>query len=202
MVGAPGAAAGAIPPVPFSGTLTILPLESVTRRFALLLPVLVGTNCTPISHPPSGFTGVRQVLLGPSLYCAALAPVRSIAEIVSGPLPELPITALSSREVDPTPVVGNTIPAGGTGSATNMTPRLEPLSATVRVATAVSSATVRVAAEVLPASGVKVTSIVQRVPTSTVAGATGQLFVTSKAAALAPATPTELIVIGASPVLA
>src|SRR3954452_24209507 len=106
MVGAPGAAAGAVPPVPVSGTLTILPLESVTRRFAVLLPVLVGTNCTPISHPPSGATGVLHVLLGPSLYIAALAPVMVAVETVSGPLPELPMTALSSKEVDPTPVVG------------------------------------------------------------------------------------------------
>src|SRR4051812_26465995 len=105
-------------------------------------------------------------------------------------------------ELVPTPVVGKTSPAGGTGSATYITPRLEPFRATLLVATGVSSVIVNVAAELLPGSGVKVTSIVHRVPTSTVAGATGQLFVTLKAAAPVPATPTEPSVIGASPVFA
>src|SRR4051794_4388202 len=112
------------------------------------------------------------------------------------------MTTLSSSDVAPTPTVLKFRPAGGTGSETNMTPRLEPLSATLRLAAAVSSATVSVAAEDLPASGVNFTLIVQRVPTSTVAGATGQLFVTPKAAAPVPVTPTELMVTGTLPVLA
>src|SRR5215211_5504682 len=61
----------AVVPVPVSGTLTISPLESVTRRLAVLPPVVVGLNTTPISQPPSGATGVPvQVLFGPSAKCA------------------------------------------------------------------------------------------------------------------------------------
>src|SRR4051812_39963476 len=163
MLGAPGT--GTCPPVPVTGMLTILPLESVTRRLADLLPVEVGANCTPISHPVSGATGVLQALLGPSLYCVAVAPVRVAVEVVSGPLPLLPITTLSSSEVVPIPVVGKTRPAGGTGSDTYITPRFEPLSPMARVALAVSSVTVSVAAELLPGAGVKVTSIVHLAPT-------------------------------------
>src|SRR5215213_9281965 len=65
-VAAGAVGAGAVPPVPDSGTLTILPLASVTRRLAVLLPVVVGLNTTPISHPLSATTvAPRQVLFDP-----------------------------------------------------------------------------------------------------------------------------------------
>src|SRR3712207_4877340 len=114
-VGAPGTCW--VPPVPDSGTLTILPAESVTRRLALLLPVVVGANCTPISQPLSGATVTPvQPAFGPSLKCDAPVPVIATVETVSGPLPLLPITALSSTDVEATPTVPKVRPAGGTGS--------------------------------------------------------------------------------------
>jgi hypothetical protein len=61
-------------------------------------------------------------------------------------------------------------------SATTIRGRLEPFRATVRVPNVVPSVIVSVAADALPGSGVKVTSMVQRVPTATTAG---QLFVTA-----------------------
>src|SRR3954468_16235897 len=67
---------------PVTGMLTILPLESVTVSEADLLPDDVGLNWTPISQPLSGATvtsAPMQVLLGPSLNCAELAPP-SLAE--------------------------------------------------------------------------------------------------------------------------
>src|SRR3712207_2069392 len=97
------AGGGAVPPVPESGTLTILPFESVTRRLAVLLPVVVGLNCTPISQPLSGATVTPvQPAFGPSLKCDAPVPVIATVETVSGPLPLLPITALSSTDVEAT----------------------------------------------------------------------------------------------------
>src|SRR3954466_13284178 len=167
---------------PVTGMLTILPLESVTRRFAVLLPEEDGVNCTPISHPPSGSTGALQVLFGPILYCAALAPVRVAEAIVNGPFPLFPMTTLSSSDVPPTPVAGNARPVPGVGSETYITPRLEPLSAMARVPLAVSSVTVSVAAELLPGTGVKITSIVHLAPPSTVAGRVPHVFVWAKAA--------------------
>src|SRR5215213_634499 len=155
---------------------------SVTRRLAVLLPVVVGLNCTPISQPPSGAT-VTPVhpVFGPSWKCDAPVPVIVGFGLVavpgasfSGPLPLLPMTALSCTEVDPTPTVPKARPAGGTGSDTYITGRFEPVSATFRVAAAVSSVIVSVAAEASPNSGVKVTLIAQRAPPASVAGATGQ----------------------------
>src|SRR4051794_4868125 len=112
----------------------------------------------------------------------------------SGPLPLLPITMLSSTEVVPTPVVGNDRPVGGTGSDTYIFGRLEPLTVTFRVAAGVSSVIVTVAVEAWPDCGVKVTLIEQRVPASSVAGATGQLLVWLNREAFAPPRPMPLIV--------
>src|SRR4051794_36923117 len=76
--------------VPASDTLTILPLESVTRRLAVLVPLEVGANCTPISQPVSGATLTpvpTHVLFGPILKCAELAPVRVADATLNGPFP-------------------------------------------------------------------------------------------------------------------
>src|SRR4051812_15256172 len=98
------------------------------------------------------------------------------------------MTTLSSTEAEPTPTVPKARPAGGAGSETKIFGRFEPFRATVRVPTGVSSVIVRVAAEDVPGSGVNVTSTAQRVPTPSVAGATGQVLAMLKAAAPAPVT--------------
>src|SRR4051812_29182747 len=84
-VDAEGAVVSAVP-VPLTGIVTTLPLESVTVSDAALLPDDVGLNWTPISHPPSGSTVTpvpMQVLLGPILNCSALAPVILAEAMVS-----------------------------------------------------------------------------------------------------------------------
>src|SRR4051812_23057921 len=106
----------------------MLPAASVMRRFAVFEPVVVGAKMTPISHPPSGATGVVHPLV-PSLKCDALAPVIVAPATVSGATPVLPTTALSSADgalvawLPNARVVGDTVILG----------RLEPLSLIERV---------------------------------------------------------------------
>src|SRR4051812_7167746 len=112
------------------------------------------------------------------------------------------MTTLFSGEAELTAWLPKVRAAGGAGEATVSTPRLEPFRAMILIAAGVSSAIVSVAAEAAPGCGVKVTSMVHRPPTSTVAGAAGQLFWTANAEASAPLTATEPTAMGALPVFA
>src|SRR5215210_754444 len=122
-----------------------------------------------------------------------------VAGMVSGPLPELPMTTLSSTDVAPTPTVPKFSPAGGAGSETNILGRLEPFSATVFVGRGVSSVMVSVPDELAPDCGVKVTSMVHRAPTARVAGSVPQVFDCLNAA---PVTAMDSRTTGRVPVLA
>ena len=141
---------------------SFVPLLSVSSRRADFAPVVVGANCTPISQPPPGGTGVAHVLLGPSLKCAAPVPARVRTSMVAGTGPSLLTTTLSSSDT----LLTTTLPKARLGvvGSTLITGLLEPLSAIVRAAVPVLSAIESVATEAAFARGVNVTSIVQRRP--------------------------------------
>src|SRR3954467_4588619 len=94
-VGAPGS--DETTPLPVSGTLTVLPFESVTLSWAFFGPVVVGAKTTPISHPPPLATGVVHPFVG-GLECVELAPVIVAEAMLIGPVPVFPMTTLLGAE--------------------------------------------------------------------------------------------------------
>src|SRR3954454_4704204 len=139
-------------PVPLSGIAgSLVPPLSVRTRLAVLPPVVVGANLTPISQPSPGSTSVVHALVVPaSVKCAALRPPSVRAEIVAGTGPSLLTMNTFSADVLLIGWLPNARLGGVVGSrlaaATLITGLLEPLSWTTR-GEPVLSAIVNVAAE-------------------------------------------------------
>src|SRR4051812_27533433 len=158
-----------------------------------------GVNVTLMEHV--ALTARVAGLSGQSLSCAksaAFVPATTIAEIVSGAVPELRSVALCDGLVLPIVCPAN-VRLGGVSVTAGAVP--VPVSPAVCGLPLALSVIDTLADRLAVALGVNVTDTVHEALTASVAGAIGQLFDCAKSAAFVPVIAMPLIESGADPEL-